>query len=190
MFVRAVLILRPAPFCPAGTTCSQGRLLPGVACGPPPRGVCLRIRSRSRSRCLSLLRAFSRLFCCRCRLFPRQIPIYSRLLPPPMWDTCPPLPLRHLADPQNRSSRNELRDRILSPEDQFPGPHDPHLFEITRQGGVNPLSVPPPAGQSSCQPPCYPDLEGVQGRLHPLGKYPRLRPEEEDLLCHGSIKTV
>ena len=33
-------------------------------------------------------------------------------------------------------------------------------------------------------------LEGVQDRLHRLGKYPRLRPEEEDLLCHSSIKTV
>ena len=31
-------------------------------------------------------------------------------------------------------------------------------------------------------------LEGVQGRLYPLGEDPGLRPEEEDLLCHGNIK--
>ena len=170
MSVRAVSILRPAPFCPAGTTGSQGRLLPGVARGPPPRGGWLWIRSRSRSRCLRLLRGCSRLFRCRCRIFPRQIPIYSRLLLPPLWDTCPPPPLHHLAEPQNWSCRNKLCNRILSPEDRCPGPHDPRLLESTRQVGVDPLSVPTLAGKFSCQPPCYPALEGVQGRLHPLAK--------------------
>ena len=33
-----------------------------------------------------------------------------------------------------------------------------------------------------------PALERVQVSLHPLGKYPGFRPEEEDLLCHGNIK--
>ena len=190
MSVQEVSILCPAPFCPAGTTSPHRRLLPGVASGPPPCGGWLRIRSRSQSWCLRILRGCSRLFRCRCRLFPHQIPIYPRFLPPPLWDTCPLPPLRHLAYPQNRLCRNELRDRILSPEDRCPGPHDPRLLESTHQGGVDQLSVPPLAGQSSCQPLCYPALEGVQGRLHPLGKYPRLRPEEEDLLCHGSIKAV
>ena len=44
-------------------------------------------------------------------------------------------------------------------------PSQPRLLESTHQGGVDPLSVPPPAGLSSCQTTCYPALEGIQGRL-------------------------
>ena len=33
-------------------------------------------------------------------------------------------------------------------------------------------------------------LEGVQGRFIIFGKDSRLCPKEEDLLCHGSIKTA
>ena len=111
MPVRGGSILRPAPLRSAGTTDSQGRLLPGAARGSPRRGGWFRIRFRSRYRCLRLRPVCSRLFRCRCRLFPRQTPIYSRLLPPPLWDTCPPPPLRHLSEPQNRLCCNKLRDR-------------------------------------------------------------------------------
>ena len=142
MPVRGGSILRPTPLRPAGTTDSQGRLLPSAVRGPPRRGGWFRIRFRSRSRCLRLLRVCSRLFRCRCRLFPRQTPIYSRLLPPPLWDTCPPPLLRHLAELQNWSCRNELRDRIMSPESQCPGPHDPCLLENLRQGGGKPTFRP------------------------------------------------
>ena len=31
-------------------------------------------------------------------------------------------------------------------------------------------------------------LEGVQGRFHLPRQYPGLRPEEEDLMCHGNIE--
>ena len=54
----------------------------------------------------------------------------------------------------------------------------PAALRTPTGGGVNLISVPPTAGQSSCQPPCYPALEGVQGRLHPLCEYPQLLPEE------------
>ena len=37
------------------------------------------------------------------------------------------------------------------------------------------------------QLPSYPALERIQGIIHPFGKHPGLRPEEEDLLCHGNI---
>ena len=108
-------ILRPAPLRPNGTTDSQGRLLPGAARGPLRRGGWVRFRFRSRSRCLRRCLVCSRLRRCRCRLFPCQPPIKSRLLPPSMLDSCTPPPLRHLTEPQNRPCRNKLRDRILSP---------------------------------------------------------------------------
>ena len=31
-------------------------------------------------------------------------------------------------------------------------------------------------------------MEGVQGRFHLHRQYPGLRPEEEDLLCHGDVE--
>ena len=37
---------------------------------------------------------------------------------------------------QNRPRRNELRDRILSPEDRCPRPHYPRFLGSSRQGGV------------------------------------------------------
>ena len=94
----------------------------------------------------------------------------------------------HLAESQNRSRHNELRDRILSPEDLCPRSLYPRFLGSSRQGEVHPLSVPPTAWHASRQPSCYPALERVQGSLHPLGEDPGLRPEEEDLLCHGNIK--
>ena len=36
--------------------------------------------------------------------------------------------------------------------------------------------------------PSDPALEGVQGRFHFPRQNPGLRPEEEDLLCHGDVK--
>ena len=101
----------------------------------------------------------------------------------------PPTSLRHLTEPQNRPRRIKLRDRVLSPEDRRPDPHDSRLLQSPRQGWVKPCFISPPAGLPSCQPPCYPALEGVQGRFHLPRSYPRLRSEEEDLLCHGSIET-
>ena len=100
----------------------------------------------------------------------------------------PPPPLRPLTEYQNRPRRNELRDRILSPDDQCPRSHYPRFLVSSRQGEVQPLPIPPTAWHAPRQTPCYPALERVQGSLHPLRKDPGLRPKEEDLLCHGNIK--
>ena len=75
-----------------------------------------------------------------------------------------PPSLRALTEGQNRLRCNELRDRILSPEDRWPHPHDPRVLYCSRQGEVLPLPVPPSAWKSPRQPPSDPDLEGVQGR--------------------------
>ena len=48
----------------------------------------------------------------------------------------------------------------------------PASLRTHARGGVGPLSVPPTAWHLSCQTPCYPALEGVQGRLHTLGEDP------------------
>ena len=100
-------------------------------------------------------------------------------------DPCPPPSLRALAEGQNRSRRDELRDRILSPEDRCPHPHYPCRLRCSHQGEAEPIFVPPPAWGPPCQAPGDPALEGVQGRLHLSRQDPGLRPEEEDLLCHG-----
>ena len=64
------------------------------------------------------------------------------------------------------------------------------LLGSSCQGEVQPLPVPPTAWHAPRQPPCYPALERVQSSLYPFGKNPGLRPEEEDLLCHGNIQIV
>ena len=74
------------------------------------------------------------------------------------------------------------------PEDRCPRLHYPLFLGSSRQGEVHPLSVPPTVWNVSRQTLCYPALERVQGSLHPLGEDPGLRPEEEDLMCHGNIK--
>ena len=99
----------------------------------------------------------------------------------------PPL-FRPLTESQNWPRCNKLRDRILSPEDRCTHPHNPCVLYCSRQGEVLPLPVPPSAWQSPRQPPRNPALEGVQVRLHLHCQYPGLRPEEEDLLCHGNIE--
>ena len=116
-------------------------------------------------------------------LFRSAPPIFGGYVPPP------PL-FRPLTESQNRPRCNELRDRILSPEDRCTCPHNPCVLYCSRQGEVLPLPVPTSAWQSPRQPPSDPALEGVQGRLHLHCQYPGLRPEEEDLLCHGNIEIV
>ena len=136
---------------------------------------------RRRSRCLRPCSGCCRPFSLRLRVFaplPRQSPIYSRLLPPSLGDPCPPPSFQTLTEGQNRPRCNKLRDRILSPEDRCPHPHDPRVLDCSRQGEVLPLPVPPSAWSSPCQSPSDPALEGVQGRFHFPRQNPGLRPEE------------
>ena len=115
----------------------------------------------------------------------QSIPVCSHHL----WGACvPPPSFRPLTEIQNRPHCNELRDRILSPEDQCPRPHDPCVLYCYRQGGVLPLPVPPSAWGSPRQEPSDPALEGVQGRFQFPRQNPGLRPKEEDLLCHGDVE--
>ena len=140
-------ILCPAPLYSTGAACSQGRLLPGAACGPPRCG-CFRLRVRSRLIRLRRLRLVVSIL--RCRLFPGCLPINPFFLPPSPWDLCPRLSLCHLTYSQNRSRRNKLRDRILPPKDRRPDPQDPRFLHCSRQGWVEP----PPISPTARLPPC------------------------------------
>ena len=85
----------------------------------------------------------------------------SRAVPTIVGGPMPPPPLCPLTEYQNRPHRNELRDRVVSPEDRCPCSHYPRFLGSSRQGEVQPLPVPPTAGHSPRQPPSYPALERV-----------------------------
>ena len=64
-----------------------------------------------------------------------------------------------------------------------------------------PPSLPPPGTDKTTAHTClseavslltflHPALKGFQGRLHLPRKNLRLHPEEEDLLCHGSVEIM